>query len=107
MQVLNQNSRTAYTECVTTTVPDIEAQAKAFAALADPLRVRFVAELRRAPELSGTALAERLGISLALLCHHSRILADAGLVVKRKEGQTAYFRLDQKQLSRMVRSVLS
>jgi DNA-binding transcriptional ArsR family regulator len=68
------------------------AQAKVYAALADPVRLRFVREVLAAGEATGTLLAETLGISLALLCHHSKILVDAGVVDKRKEGQTSYYR---------------
>ena len=71
-----------------------ERQAEIFAALADPVRVRFVRELVDGAERSGTTLANRLGISLALLSHHSKILVAAGVVRKRKEGQTTYYRSD-------------
>jgi DNA-binding transcriptional ArsR family regulator len=67
------------------------AQAKVYAALADPVRLRLVHEVLAAGEATGTLLAEKLGISLALLCHHSKILVDAGVVDKRKEGQTSYY----------------
>jgi DNA-binding transcriptional ArsR family regulator len=43
-------------------------------------------------------VAERLGISLALLCHHSKILVSAGLVQKRKQAQTTYYRIDRARL---------
>jgi DNA-binding transcriptional ArsR family regulator len=72
-----------------------ERQAEIFAALGDPVRVRFVRELSDGRERSGTAIADRLGISLALLCHHSKILVGAGLVQKRKEAQTTYYRMDR------------
>lgn len=71
-----------------------ERQAEIFAALADPVRVRFVRELADGTEHSGKILAHRLGISLALLSHHSKILVAARLVRKRKEGQTTYYRFD-------------
>lgn len=72
-----------------------ERQAQIFAALADPVRVRFVRELSGGRELSGTAMAKRLGISLALLCHHSKILVTAEVVEKRKEGQTTFYRANR------------
>lgn len=81
----------AYTRVVGRKVA-AERQAEIFAALADPVRVRFIRELAGGTERSGTAIADRLGISLALLCHHSKILVGAGLVQKRKEGQTSYYR---------------
>jgi DNA-binding transcriptional ArsR family regulator len=73
-------------------------QAEIFAALGDPVRVRFVRELLQSGEQSGGAVADRLGISLALLCHHSRILVGAGLVEKRKASQTTYYRVKRAAL---------
>ncbi|MCI0414962.1 metalloregulator ArsR/SmtB family transcription factor [bacterium] len=84
-----------------------EEQAKIFDALSDPIRLRFVRELVRGGELSGTAIADRLGISLALLCHHSRILVEAGVITKRKMAQTAYFRANRKLLTESMKSLLS
>ena len=39
--------------------------------------------------MSGSEIAEDLGISLALLCHHWKMLEHAGLIARKKEGQTA------------------
>jgi len=82
-------------------------QARIFAALADPLRLRFVRELADGRERSGTAIAERLGISLALLCHHSRVLVESGVVTKRKEAQTAYFKANRDILKSCMKSLLA
>jgi DNA-binding transcriptional ArsR family regulator len=82
-----------------------ERQAKVFAALGDPLRVRFVRELVEQGEQSGTAMAERLGISLALLCHHSNILLGTGLVEKRKQAQTTYYRANRAMLKECLRGL--
>ncbi len=85
---------------------DAEEQAKVFAALSDPMRLRFIQALREATELSGTEIADKLSISLALVCHHSRVLREAGLVLKRKDGQTAFYKLDKKALTTAVRGVM-
>ncbi len=50
------------------------ARAKMFKALADPKRVQIVDVVTREGTMCGTQLAERLGISLALLSHHWKIL---------------------------------
>ena len=81
-----------------------ERQAEIFAALADPVRVRFIRELVRG-ERNGTAIAQRLGISLALLCHHSKILVSAGLVRKRKQAQTSYYRANRAVLRECLRGL--
>ena len=83
-----------------------ERQAEIFAALADPVRVRFVRELADSAEHSGKVLAHRLGISLALLSHHSKILVAARLVRKRKEGQTTYYRFDGAILKACVNGIV-
>jgi DNA-binding transcriptional ArsR family regulator len=80
-----------------------ERQAEIFAALADPVRVRFLRELAGGGEHSGTAMAKRLGISLALLCHHSKVLVSARLVQKRKEAQTSYYRANRALLKECLR----
>ena len=67
-----------------------EARAKIFSALADPTRLRIVEVLMKEGELSSTQIANKLEISLALLCHHSKILIDAGILVLRKQGQTKF-----------------
>ena len=91
-------------------VPELteqDQQARIFAALGDPVRLRFVRELSDGSERTGTAIAERLGISLALLCHHSRVLVESGVVTKRKEAQTAYYRANRKLLRSCLRNILS
>lgn len=49
-------------------------------------------------EMSGSEIANYLGISLALFCHHSKTLAEAGLIQIRKEGQTKYNSLNRELL---------
>jgi DNA-binding transcriptional ArsR family regulator len=87
-------------------VVDHEQYARLFGALADPVRLRFVRELMNGKEKSGSAIAEALGISLALLCHHSRVLVESGLVLKRKEAQTAYFKANTRLLKQTMRELL-
>ena len=75
-----------------------------FKALGEPTRLRIVEFLRRrGGEATGSEIAEHAEISLALLCHHSEALLEAGIVRKRKEGQTSYWRLDRAVLAAVVR----
>jgi ubiquinone/menaquinone biosynthesis C-methylase UbiE len=60
-----------------------------FRALADPTRLRIVA-LLRAMELSVGELAQVLGQSQPRVSRHIRILVDAGLAVRRKEGSWVF-----------------
>ena len=83
---------------------DTEQRAKIFAALADPTRLRIVEMLVKTREMSGSEIANHTGISLALFCHHSKILAEAGLLSIRKDGQTKYNSLNQDLLSQCFSS---
>jgi DNA-binding transcriptional ArsR family regulator len=64
-----------------------EERAKIFKALSDPRRVEIVDLLAKQGSQCGTVLAESLGISLALVCHHWQVLVDAGIVRKQRVGQ--------------------
>lgn len=83
----------------------VEQRAKIFAALADPTRLRIVELLSSLGELSGSEIAAQLGISLALFCHHSKTLAEAGLVQIRREGQTKYHSLNRALLTQCFASL--
>ena len=65
-----------------------------FRALADPTRLRIVA-LLRAMELSVGELAQVLGQSQPRVSRHVKILADAGLAERRKEGSWVFLGLGQ------------
>jgi DNA-binding transcriptional ArsR family regulator len=86
-------------------VDDSYRRAKIFAALADPTRLKIVELLANAGELSGTEIAQRLSISLALFCHHSKTLSEAGLIDIRKEGQTKYNSLNWELLNACLQSL--
>src|SRR6478735_5239919 len=63
-----------------------------FQALADPTRLRIFALLRRM-ELSVGELAQVLGQSQPRVSRHIRILADAGLTTRRREGSWVFLAL--------------
>jgi ArsR family transcriptional regulator len=66
-----------------------------FAALADPTRLRILM-LLRAMELSVGELAQVLGQSQPRVSRHVRILIDAGLAERRKEGSWVFLSLGQR-----------
>ncbi len=74
-----------------------EERAKVFKALADPRRVEIVELLAKGSQC-GTSIAESLGISVALLCHHWEVLVDAGLLKKERQGQLRVCTLDAERL---------
>jgi DNA-binding transcriptional ArsR family regulator len=82
----------------------LAARAAVFKALGEPTRLRMVDFLRNhRGEATGSEVAENAGISLALLCHHADALVDAGVVLKRKVGQTSYWRINSKVLAELMR----
>lgn len=83
-----------------------EQRAAAFKALGEATRLRIVDFLRECEdEATGTEVAAQSGISLALLCHHADALVESGLVIKRKEGQTSYWRINRDALELLVRDL--
>jgi DNA-binding transcriptional ArsR family regulator len=76
-----------------------EQRAKIFKALSDERRVDIVDSLAKHGSQCGTQLAEELGVSIALLCHHWEVLVDAGLVKKERVGQLRMCTLDAERLA--------
>jgi DNA-binding transcriptional ArsR family regulator len=63
-----------------------------FSALADPTR-RSILERLAHGEASGTDLAQPFSISVPAISKHLRVLEEADLILRRKEGRTHWFRL--------------
>jgi DNA-binding transcriptional ArsR family regulator len=66
--------------------------ARRFRALGDPLRVRML-DLLRDRELSVNELAAALGAGQQNVSKHLAVLADAGMVARRKDGTHVYYRI--------------
>lgn len=64
--------------------------ARRFRVLGDPMRVRIL-DLLRDQELSVNALAEQLGAGQQNVSKHLALLADAGMLARRKEGNHVYY----------------
>jgi DNA-binding transcriptional ArsR family regulator len=84
---------------------DLATRARVFAALSDPTRLRLVEMLSEEEEMCGTHLAERAGISIALLSHHWKVLSDAGIVVREKRGRQQFCRVDREALEGAFKGV--
>jgi len=82
-----------------------EHHAKVFAALSDPVRLGLVHELQTRGQACGTDLSECLGISLSLVCHHAKVLVEAGLLTKTKTGTTAVYTLNNPALKESLASL--
>ena len=61
--------------------------AKAFAALADPVRLRLFSMIASAGTCCSCDLIEPLGKSQPTVSHHTKVLADAGLITGEKAGR--------------------
>lgn len=64
-------------------------------ALADPRRLEIIQLISQSGEISCGAIAERFPIGQPTVSHHLKVLAEAGLVRVRREGQHAYFRIQR------------
>src|SRR6478752_2066581 len=70
---------------------DAEPLAHAFAALADPVRLRLFNLVAQAGEVCSCDLQEPLGKSQPTVSHHTRVLADAGLITGEKRGRWVWW----------------
>ena len=68
----------------------LELVAARFRMLAEPMRLRLLNELRDG-EKTVTALVEATGAGQANVSKHLSLLADAGMVGRRKEGLNVYY----------------
>lgn len=60
-------------------------------ALADPRRFEILEAIAAADELACSALVEQFPICQATVSHHIKELANADLIVVRREGQHCYY----------------
>lgn len=72
-----------------------------FRALADPTR-RSVFEHVSRGETTVSALTRKLPVSQPAISQHLAALRDGGLVAVRREGRSAYYRVDPKGLRPLV-----
>lgn len=67
--------------------------ARAFAALADPVRLRLLSLIAAAGECCSCDLEEPLGKSQPTVSHHTKALAEAGLIVGEKRGRWVWWQV--------------
>jgi ArsR family transcriptional regulator len=80
--------------------------ASAFAALADPVRLRLLSLVAAADEVCSCDLEAPLGKSQPTISHHTKALADAGLLVGDKRGRWMIWRVVPERLA-ALRATLS
>jgi ArsR family transcriptional regulator len=93
----------AETCCATVTsalsVADAEQLAGQLAALADPVRLRLFSMIASSDEVCSCDLQGPLGKSQPTVSHHTKALADAGLIVGEKRGRWVWWRAVPEQLA--------
>lgn len=85
---------------------EAEDLARAFAALADPVRLRLLSMIAATEEVCSCELLEPLGKSQPTVSHHTKVLAEAGLITGEKRGRWVWWRVERARVE-SVRSALA
>jgi ArsR family transcriptional regulator len=67
--------------------------ARGYAALADPVRLRLLSIIATANEVCSCELEQPLERSQPTISHHTKALADAGLIVGEKRGRWMWWKV--------------
>ncbi len=67
-----------------------------FKGLADPYRIQIL-EILLLSEECNCNLSEKLEMPLSTLAHHLKVLANANLVIPRKDGKWTYYTINKEQ----------
>ena len=79
--------------------------AKVFAALGDPVRLRLLSLVAAAGEVCSCDLEGPLGKSRPTISHHTKALADAGLITGEKRGRWMMWRIVPDRLAALRRAL--
>ena len=79
----------------------VEQAAERFRLLSDPTRLRLLNELDQHDELAVTELAERAAVGLSNTSKHLHQLEREGIVARRLQGTTIYYRIADPTLSEL------
>ena len=72
-----------------------------FAALSDPVRLRLLSIVAAEGEVCSCNLEAPLGKSQPTISHHTRVLAEAGLIEGEKRGRWMWWHLVPEQVERL------
>ena len=89
-----------------TTIPDefLDLMAEKFRMLADATRLAILRTLMRG-ECNVTRVVEETGRNQANASKHLKMLAETGLITRRKEGLQVFYRLDDPLVERLCKLV--
>lgn len=85
---------------------DADDLARVFAALADPVRLRLLSLIADAGEVCACDLLEPLGKAQPTVSHHTKALADVGLITGEKRGRWVWWSLVPRRVAE-VRDALA
>ena len=80
--------------------------AQVFSALADAARLRILSIIASADEVCSCALEAPLGKSQPTISHHTRILAEAGLIMGERRGRWTWWQVVPERM-RLIAQVLA
>lgn len=78
---------------------DAEELGRVLGALADPVRLRLLSLVASQVEICSCDLEAPLARSQPTVSHHTRVLAEAGLLVPEKRGRWVWWRVDADRLA--------
>jgi ArsR family transcriptional regulator len=85
------------------TPAEAETVAPLLGALADPIRLRLLSIVAAEGEVCSCHLEGPLGKSQPTISHHTRVLAEAGLIVGERRGKWTWWRAVPERLAEMRR----
>jgi ArsR family transcriptional regulator, arsenate/arsenite/antimonite-responsive transcriptional repressor len=72
-----------------------------FAALSDPVRLRLLSIVASEGEVCSCNLEGPLGKSQPTISHHTKVLADAGLIAGERRGRWMWWRVESEAIERL------
>jgi ArsR family transcriptional regulator len=82
---------------------EARSMAKVFGALSDPARLRMLSMIASQDEVCSCALEDPIGKSQPTISHHTRILAEAGLISGERRGRWTWWRVVPERLNEIAR----
>jgi len=79
--------------------------ARVLAALADPIRLQLFSLVAAQGEVCSCDLEAPLGRSQPTISHHTKLLAEAGLIVGEKRGRWVWWRIEPTRLADVRRAL--
>jgi len=79
--------------------------ARVMAALADPVRLRLLSLVASAPEVCSCELEGPLAKSQPTVSHHTKVLAEAGLITGERRGRWTWWHVNPEALVAIARAL--